>query len=191
MTVEAPMRTSLEGMKFIVGREALVTVAHADGMHKSGPLAGQPKLSIGFGSQDPPPKEGDVISIDEAFERLQKNLDTRDETINKLLTVEVKQQEFDAVSSLFYQNGSASLKHVTSLFNEGKPIRAVWAFTEYPFGEDKVFSDGIAKRRAREMSMAFDGVYLDSEAFLYFDGQPRGPDKVAPRWMPFPDNLTR
>jgi GH24 family phage-related lysozyme (muramidase) len=180
------MRTSIEGLKFICRREACVLVAHEDGKHPNG----QPKYALGFGSQDPPPQPGDTITIDEAFERLQCNLDARDEIMSKAL-IPISQLHWDAVSSLFYQAGSAPLKHVASLFNAGTPGQAIWAFTSWPHGEDRKWTEGHAKRRMREMSIAWDGYYGDISTFLLFDGPPRGPDKVPGVMVPFPADLTR
>src|SRR3712207_4650644 len=125
-----PMRVSLNGLEFIACREALVTVAYHDGKHPDG----TPKWSIGFGSQTPPPKEGDTITVADAFERLKADVRSREPAVNKALTREISQHAFDALFSLYYQAGSAAMQAVADKFNSGPEIWAILEFAAWNFG---------------------------------------------------------
>jgi lysozyme len=182
MTVEAPQHVSLDGAKFVAVREALVTRAYHDGEHKDG----TPKWSIGFGSQTPPPKEGDTISIEDAFDRLRDDITAREAAINKALKVPVSQGAFDALFSLYYQAGTAAMQAVAEQLNEGSPIVAAMELLRWNSGADKKPTDGHTRRRLREAIMLIDGNYGDLSKVLVFDGNPREVDSV---WMPFPDLL--
>lgn len=156
------MQTSWDGIKFICCREALMTHAYHDGNHKDG----TPKYSIGFGSQLPAPQPDDIITTDEAFLRMIDHVQLNDRTIRRRLEVEVKQREWDALASLYYQAGNDELTAVASLFNLGLKTLAVLKFAEYHAG-----SEGLAKRRYREMKMAIDGDYSDISTYpLYYGG---------------------
>lgn len=176
------MNTSSNGAKFIAAREALVLVAYEDGRHADG----TPKYSIGFGSQRNQPKPGDRIAVEDAFKLLRADLDARDAIIAKAITVPIKQQEWDAVASLFYQAGSKPLRAVGELFNAGKPILALGTFMQFNSGADGVPTDGHTKRRAREMIMGIDGYYGDLSQVAFFEGNPR---VVERKWMPLPEVL--
>lgn len=175
------MKTSSDGAKFIACREALVTVAYIDGQHQDG----TPKYSIGFGSQRGLPQPDDKITIADAFLRLREDLDDRDITIGNALKVPVEQREWDAVASLFYQSGSRALSTVSALFNKGEPVAAIYAFAQFNRNRGE-WSDGLTKRRVREMAMAIDGHYGDISQFAFFDGDPR---KVIRQYMPFPEDI--
>lgn len=159
------MNTSSDGAKFIAVREALCTHAYPDGKHEDGSL----KYSLGFGSQRGLPRPGDTITIPDAFVRLRQDLGDRDVIIGKSLKVPVKQREWDAIASLFYQAGSEALRTVTSLFNSGKPTAAMIAFARFNRNQG-VRDDGLSKRRIREMIMGIDGYYGNISAFLFIEG---------------------
>lgn len=176
------MPTSSNGAKFIACREALVTQSYEDGRHADG----TPKYSIGFGSQRDEPKPGDTITIEAAFALLRKDLESRDAIIAKAITAPIKQQEWDAVASLFYQSGTKALRAVAELFNAGKPILALGAFMQFNSGADGKPTDGHTKRRAREMIVGIDGHYGDLSQVAFFEGDPR---RVPRQFMPLPEDI--
>lgn len=176
------MNVSLDGAKFIACREAVVTVAYLDGEHADG----TPKYSIGIGSQDPPPKLGDTITVEDAFKRLRENLRSRDLVIEKAITAPITQPQWDACASLYYQAGSRALRAVAELFNAGKPILAMAEFMKFNCGASGVATDGHTKRRAREIIMGIDGYYGDLSRVMVFNGNPR---QVTAEWMPFPEDI--
>lgn len=177
------MPTSSNGAKFIACREALVTVAYPDGQHADG----TPAHSYGFGSQRGGlVKAGDTITIEAAFALLRKDLESRDAIIAKAITVPIKQQEWDAVASLFYQSGTKALRTVAELFNAGKPILALGAFMQFNSGADGKPTDGHTKRRIREMIMGIDSHYGDLSQVAFFEGDPR---VVIRQFMPLPASI--
>lgn len=185
MTAETPQSVSIRGAKFVAVREALVTHAYHDGEYPDG----RPKYSIGFGSQTPPPKEGDVITIEDAFNRLRADIFVRETAVNKALSVTVPQGVFDALFSLYYQGGTGHLLGVAQVFNAngGKATGFACAeFHKWNFGANKIPTDGHTKRRMREGIMALDGNYGDLSVVQVFDGNPR---EVKSRWMEFPDAI--
>lgn len=168
------MQTSWDGIKFICRREALVTVAYKDGKHDDG----SPKYSIGFGSQTPVVAPGDTITVDDAFVRMMAHVDLNDADIRRNIKVAVKQCEWDAVASLYYQEGFDALKAVAGLFMTKRS--SAWAIRE--FANWHKDSDGLLKRRLDEIAMAR-GHYGDLETYKYFDGDP---ETTLMQSVPFP-----
>lgn len=174
MTTASPQHVSINGLIFLCQREALVTCAYRDGGTDE-----HPKWSIGAGSQTNV-KEGDVITLPEAFKRLRADVAEREKTLNRKLTVQLTPWAFDALFSIFYQRGTAALNRIGDLFNAGQTDAAIWAFTEFPNGAAGGFSPGHAKRRAREMMVAWDANYGDLSKIPFYDGDPR---KVEKQWI--------
>lgn len=169
------MQTSWDGIKFICKREALCTVAYKDGKHDDG----SPKYSIGFGSQRPLVLPGDTITIDGAFARMIAHVRDNDRDIGRRLkNTVIKQREWDALASLYYQAGVDELKAVAVLLNSGD---SVWGILE--FAKHHNDNKGLAKRRIREMAMACDGYYGDLATYFLIDGDP---DTTTMQAVPFP-----
>src|ERR1044072_7051385 len=101
------MRTSRQGLLFLARREGLVFTAYQDGEH----------MSIGFGSNDPKLREGDQITVNDAFDRLKKDVERREGAVERALRRPVSQQQWDAIFSLYYQGGSDGLKAVANHVN--------------------------------------------------------------------------
>lgn len=178
--------TSWNCCKFICRREAFVSVAYRDGGTDE-----NPRYSIAFGNQTPIVRPGDRVDVMEGFRRQLMHLQRNDITMNNLIKVPINQFEWDATASLFYQNGSKSLRHVAALFNTGAPIWGIIEFAKW--SDDDAYdamehhekiNEGLAKRRVREMSLAVDGNYGDITEFAYYDGLPK---ETPMRWMNFPD----
>ena len=73
-----------------------------------------------------------------------------------------------------FSAGSATrVTFIADLFNAGKPDEAIWKFHEFPFGANEVWSAGHARRRAREMLVAWDGNYGDLSQIAFWDGDPK------------------
>lgn len=159
------MKTSWEGIKFICCREALVRVAYLDGKHKDG----TPKYSIGFGSQTPTVVFGDTITVEEAFLRQIDHVEANDKVIARRVKVALKQCEWDALASLFYQDGNMACLAVAGLFNE--KVSSIWGILEFANWHEN--NSGLAKRRAKEIALANAGYYDDIATYKYYDGDPK------------------
>lgn len=185
MTVANPQHVTARGYIFKVQREAIVRKPYPDGVFRRGPRAGERKYSQGVGSQTNwrtfPPSEvkpdDPPIDIAEAIRWLRLSVAARELDINRALKVIIKPHEFDATESLYYQAGSAAMKAVTGFFNEGFAWKAIAEFWNYRTA-DGIISEGITKRRIREMIMGIDGNYGDQSVYPFFDG-----DLTAPRQM--------
>lgn len=162
------MKTSRLGLLFIAQREALVTVSYQDGQH----------FSIGFGSNDPALKHGDEITVAEAFRRLKTDVATRELVVDRLLKIPVRQHEWDALMSLYYQGGSDGLRAVVKLLNESKRQEAADEFLQWDKNAAGEHKPGLLRRRERERLMFMHGVYGDNLLTLPMW---RGNPKTTPR----------
>lgn len=158
------MRTSRLGVLFIAQREALVLRAYRDGIHHS----------IGFGSNDPALKPGDEITVAEAFRRLKTDIATRELVVDRMLKVPVKQHEWDALVSLYYQGGSDGLRAVCKLLNAGKHQEAADEFLKWGTNAKGEPMAGLLRRREREREMFLRASYGDDLMTLpMWRGNPR------------------
>jgi len=157
------MRTSRLGVLFIARREGLVLTAYQDGEHKS----------IGFGSNDPTLKEGDTITVKEAFQRLKADIEKREKSVEKALKVPLEQHEWDALFSLFYQGGSDGLKAVAGLINDGMKLQAAEEFLNWDTNAAGEHKEGLMKRRRLERDLFLNANYGDIDPIPYWEGNPR------------------
>lgn len=161
---------SLKGMTFTAIREALVTVAYQDGAH----------CSDGFGNNDPKLKPGDPITVEAAFAQLKLNVQARADVVNRMLDVDVTQNQFDALVDLYYQNGNKpdklgrpGFRTMMQLVNAGDFDAAHDYFEELHFNSFGQPSDGLKKRRKLEQAVFKDADYGDLTSVLRWDGDPR------------------
>ncbi len=184
--------TSLNGFKFICVREAIVTVAYEDGTGTNPDGTKFQKWSIGGGSQYPPVKPGDTISIPDAFIRIRNHIDDNDVIMSRLIKVPIPQNLWDAVASLFYQAGIVPLRIVADKLNVAPSIWAIAEFARWyesdPNDDDPKHDrlhEGLMARRIREMSLALDGNYGDISRYRFYDGPPK---TTPPQWREFPND---
>ncbi len=160
--------TSYSGICFIAKREALVMVAYPDGDN----------FSIGFGHNNPKLKAGDLLPgknradrVKEGFILLAKDLTSRENIINSLLTKEIAQYQFDALMSLFFNAGSKPLKEVVKDINDGFIKVASNRLMLYIKVKNKdgiyLESEAIEKRRDKERTMFRTGDYGDIRRLTY------------------------
>lgn len=104
------MRTSEQGLELIKHFEGLRLEAYRDSVSK---------ITIGYGTTYYPDgtlvAEGDTCTKEEAEQFLLTNLIEFEECVDKLVTVDLKQHQFDALVSFCYNLGCASLKRSTLL----------------------------------------------------------------------------
>lgn len=157
------MEVSRDGILFHARREGLALGAYQDGKH----------MSIGFGSNKPGLRQGDTITVPEAFKDLVQNIRDRERLLNVLLKVDVKQHQYDALSSLLYQAGRDDLEPVVKLVNAGKIEEAAKEFLEHDVNAKGEHLPGLLARRFREANLFYTGEYGDINPIPYWRGNPR------------------
>jgi lysozyme len=121
------------------------------------------KLTIGFGHVVQLLSESKILSKlpldDISIERLLlQDLKVAENAINTLVKVPLKQQQFDAISSLVYNWGTANFKSSKGLkaLNQGDYITAASEFFSKDRGVVKVngkITKGLVNRRAAEFAL--------------------------------------
>lgn len=157
------MEVSRNGILFHGRREGLALGAYQDGKH----------MSIGFGSNKPGLRQGDTIGVPEAFKDLVQNIRDRERLLNTLLKVDVKQHQYDALSSLLYQAGRDDLEPVVALVNKGEIEEAAKEFIKHDVNAKGEHLPGLLARRFREANLFYTGEYGDINPIPYWQGNPR------------------
>lgn len=120
------MTTSLEGMHLIAGFEGYRSVAYLDSASV---------WTIGFGTIKYPNgtrvKKGDTCTKEQALMWKKHDIAYFEEKVNKIITVPLKQGQFDALVSFVYNIGETAFANgrVDDLINTGKTEEAlkIWA----------------------------------------------------------------
>ena len=105
-------------------------------------------------------KPYDVITIDEAEELLQKDIETAERAVNELVKVKLNQNQFDALVSFVFNIGRGSLKDGTGFIsstmlkfiNAGHFPLAAGQFDRWVYSDGKI-TKGLVKRRAAEKAL--------------------------------------
>lgn len=101
------MRTSPAGIELIKDFEGLRLEAYPD------PGTGGDPWTIGYGHTGPEAQPGLTISIEQAGSLFKEDLRKFEEAVDKLITVEINQHEFDALVSFTYNCGWFALEDST------------------------------------------------------------------------------
>lgn len=145
--------------------EAVVLVPYPDGKH----------YSQGLGHYDPALRpDSPPITVDQAWALFAEDLVPREAIVSKMVTVPLKQHEFDALVSLYYNKGNA-LRPVAELINAGQPMDAMGRMLAVNRDEKGVFKPGLAARRLREMQIFLKADYGDQP-------QPAKPAPMLKLW---------
>ena len=170
------MKTSLLGMLFIARREAMVLVPYMDGTH----------VSVGFGRNNPQPVPT-KITPQQAVRWLIEDIRDREEVVNRSLSKEVTQNEFDALLSAYYQGGSRNLHPLAQAINDDDDRST--AIEMFPLlntnraGEPK---PGLTKRRLMEQAIFRDADYGQLLPLPMWEGDPRTTQPVD-YWLTWSD----
>ncbi len=143
------MKTSQQGIDFIKGHESLRLTAYrcTSGV-----------LTIGYGHTGNV-KPGQVITAMEAERLLQEDLATAEQAVNRLMSVELKQNQFDALVSFTFNVGAGAFKGSTLLFviNQKRSNEAIEnQFKRWIYSDGKP-SAGLKRRRAEESAIFING----------------------------------
>lgn len=152
------MTMSLSGRLFLASFEGVVLKAYPD------PGTGGAPWTIGVGhtaaAGKPVVTKGDVITRDQAFEILGRDLKVFEAYVLKAIKVPMTQTQFDAFVSLCFNIGPMNFVNssVVRLFNQGKKLDAGAAFLLWNKAAGKVMS-GLVRRRAAERTLFETGMY--------------------------------
>lgn len=144
------MKTSASGVKLITEFEGFRSKAYQD------PVG---IWTIGYGFIKGV-REGDVITREQADERLRKELTEYEEGVIRATGGDVTQPEFDALVSFAFNVGVAGMSRssVIKAHNRGDRQSAARAFSLWNKAGGRVFA-GLTRRRAAEAA-----VYLQSDS---------------------------
>jgi len=122
--------------------------------------------TIGFGCTEGV-KPGMVWTAGEAEAGLRREIAKFETTVNRLVTVSINQNEYDAMVSLAYNIGSAGFARSTLLrrLNNGDRSGAAKAFEMWKSGGGRVLP-GLVSRRQREAALFLKPVEAPDEPFM-------------------------
>lgn len=146
------MRTSDRGLKFISEHEGLSLTAYPD------PGTGAEPYTLGYGHTGGV-KPGDTCTEAQAMEWLAEDVREAEQAIERLVTVPLTQDMFDALVSFTFNVGAGNLSSSTllKLVNAGKFDEAAEQFPRWNRAAGRVMA-GLTKRRHAEAAM-FSGEY--------------------------------
>jgi len=114
-------------------------------------------LTIGYGHTGPDVTRGMQITETEAERLLKQDLHRFEDEVSWLITVDLKQQEFDAIVSFAFNVGAGALEHSTfrRRMNEGQNKRQCFQeeFPKWVNGSDGPLP-GLVRRRGAEVELA-------------------------------------
>lgn len=139
------LKTSAAGRALIAKFEGLRLTAYQD-------MVGV--WTIGYGHTGPDVKPGLVITQQQADQLLVNDLAKFERGVNALVTVKIKQSQFDALVSFSYNLGLGSLQQSTllRLLNAGNFQAAADQFLRWNRAGGHVVA-GLSRRRAAERDM--------------------------------------
>lgn len=110
--------------------------------------------TIGYGHTGHDVFEGLVIAEGHAEKLLQQDVRKFEDAVNRLVKVEITQDQFDALVDFAFNVGSGALEKSTLLkkLNAGDYIGAAGEFDKWIFADGKVLS-GLVKRRGFEKAL--------------------------------------
>jgi len=169
------MKTSQRGINDLILSEGLETKVYKDSV-------GVWTIGVGHtaAAGPPAPKAGMTITRQEAIDLLAKDLAKYEATVNKILP-DVPQNVFDGAVSFHFNTGSIAKATWPKLYKAGKLKEAKSSFLTWNKPPE------IMKRRKREASLIFDGIYATKPVV----GQPQVSDQpvipdTPPPVMPKP-----
>jgi lysozyme len=142
------MKTSEKGVSLIKQFEGLKLNAY---------LCNGGKWTIGWGTtimNGINVKQGDLISIEQAEQFLENDLQKFENIVNSIIKVEINQNQFDAlVSHTYNTGGSETLFKLINSKAEKHKIKN-WIETTY-ISAQGIFLNGLIIRRAKEAELFF------------------------------------
>ena len=146
------MQTSERGLEFIAKHEGLELHAYPD------PGSGADPYTIGYGHTRGV-KPGDTCTPEQAMEWLREDVAEAERAIERLVTVDLNQDQFDALVSFVFNLGAGNFGSSTLLkrINMGDFAGAAAEFPRWNRAAGRVMA-GLTKRRHAEAAL-FAGEY--------------------------------
>jgi lysozyme len=150
------MKTGEDGMRLIKHFEDCVLRAYPD------PATGGQPWTIGIGHTGAEVRQGDSVTLDEAYALLAQDLVKFETGVNAMVLRRLEQTQFDALISLSFNIGLGNFKGSTLLrkLNAGEDIAAQIEFLKWNRAAGKVMK-GLQRRRKAE-SLVFGGALADA-----------------------------
>ena len=139
------MKISERGINFI---------QHFEGFYSKPYYCPAGVLTIGFGTVIKKGMYVDGITKEQATELMMNELNKNERSINRLIKVELNQNQFDALCSFVYNLGAGSLQASTlrKKLNSGEYLDAANEFLKWVYGGGKKLK-GLVRRRLAEREM--------------------------------------
>lgn len=180
------LKTSVNGIAHLKRFEGLELEAYQD-------IAGVWTIGYGQTGAYPPGfrlagfvKAGDTVSEEEADTLLRVDLASREKAVERLVTVDLNQNEFDALVSFVYNVGVEAFRMSTALrrLNNGKREAAAEALTWWNKATvNGVLREvlGLTRRRAAEKALFLTPLPPDPSAYEHRETNARA-EREARRW---------
>lgn len=148
------MKTSDAGLAFIAEHEGLRLTAYPD------PGTGGDPWTIGVGHTGPDVYPGKTITQDEAMELLREDVASAERAVDRLVTADITQNQFDALVSFTFNCGAGNLEKSTLLkkVNAEQFDAAAAEFLRWDMAAGRHLA-GLTKRRHAEAAL-FQDEYL-------------------------------
>ena len=135
-----------------IGEKGLDLIKKFEGLKMSAYWCPGKVLTIGYGHTGKDVFQGQRITVQQAEDLLKKDVERFEKAVNKLVTVELSQNQFDALVSFTYNLGEGSLQKSTLLkvLNLGEYSKAAGQFEHWCFSNGKELKGLVARRDAEE-----------------------------------------
>lgn len=164
------MQTSRDGILFIACREAVVEVPYQDGAH----------LSIGCGHNGPDVLPTDHWSPRRALAQLKSDMGQRERDVNRLLSIQLRQHEFDALVSFHYNRGNRDFAYhvvgtqtIVEAVNSSDEAEIVRLWPTFDTNVAGAHLPGLRLRREAELALFLRGDYGSLVSIPWWRGNPR------------------
>jgi lysozyme len=135
-----------------IGEKGLDLIKKFEGLKLSAYYCPAKVLTIGYGHTGKDVFQGQRITVQQAEDLLKKDVERFEKAVNRLVTVELSQNQFDALVSFTYNLGEGSLRKSTLLkvLNQGEYSKAAGQFEHWCFSNGKELKGLVARRDAEE-----------------------------------------
>jgi lysozyme len=135
-------------------------------------------------------KEGMICSEADGEKLLRKELNTYEDAVERLVKVDLNQNQFDALTLLVYNIGAGAFQKSTllRLLNQGKYVAAAAQFERWNKGGGRVLT-GLVKRRKAEAALFMEPM-ADEIEIPGTDDEPMMPQAVEPAKVPLTAGAT-